>query len=158
MAYASWGIYHEGMAMTQKKPTAQNPQNRAALITKDLMQPTKTKPRPLQRRGICQLPEGGLGAEGGTRTPTSLSPLDPEPSASANSATSAFRRLSYLATPSLSRFVVPQCRSRSRKMRAQLRGSSLSICSTLMPRCLAFSKASLAASASPCAASTFEKI
>ncbi len=30
------------------------------------------------------------GAEGGTRTPTSLSPLDPEPSASANSATSAF--------------------------------------------------------------------
>jgi hypothetical protein len=29
------------------------------------------------------------GAEGGTRTPTSLSPLDPEPSASANSATSA---------------------------------------------------------------------
>src|SRR5437867_3138154 len=29
------------------------------------------------------------GAEGGTRTPTSVSPLDPEPSASANSATSA---------------------------------------------------------------------
>jgi hypothetical protein len=33
----------------------------------------------------------GVGAEGGTRTPTSLSPLDPEPSASANSATSALR-------------------------------------------------------------------
>ena len=29
------------------------------------------------------------GAEGGSRTPTSLSSLDPEPSASANSATSA---------------------------------------------------------------------
>ena len=32
-----------------------------------------------------------LGAEGGTRTPTAFPPLDPEPSASANSATSAMR-------------------------------------------------------------------
>jgi hypothetical protein len=32
------------------------------------------------------------GAEGGTRTPTGIHPLDPEPSASTSSATSAFKR------------------------------------------------------------------
>ena len=37
-----------------------------------------------------------IGAEGGSRTPTSLSPLDPEPSASANSATSALCDSAYL--------------------------------------------------------------
>ncbi len=40
------------------------------------------------RISICNY----CGAEGGTRTPTGLHPLDPEPSASTNSATSAFRK------------------------------------------------------------------
>jgi hypothetical protein len=33
-----------------------------------------------------------VGAEGGTRTPTGIHPLDPEPSASTSSATSADRK------------------------------------------------------------------
>ena len=36
------------------------------------------------------IPILGVGAEEGTRTPTGVTPLDPESSASTNSATSAF--------------------------------------------------------------------
>jgi hypothetical protein len=43
-----------------------------------------------------------FGAEGGTRTPTGVHPLDPEPSASANSATSATGMLSYAEDETLS--------------------------------------------------------
>ncbi len=61
------------------------------------------------RQEYMHLPELkiGDGAEGGTRTPTSLSPLDPEPSASANSATSAgLEQLSYVGVRTLSRRVL----------------------------------------------------
>ncbi len=47
---------------------------------------------PINQKGLAQIELtlcNFVGAEGGTRTPTGIHPLDPEPSASTSSATSA---------------------------------------------------------------------
>ena len=62
-----------------------------ASVDQTVYQEASEKKKELAENGLT--PCISYGAEGGTRTRTGIHPLDPEPSASTNSATSAFMGL-----------------------------------------------------------------
>ncbi len=63
--------------------------NREAVKRFDFSQPIRNQPKMKAGKSLITCPLLFLGAEEGTRTPTGVCLLDPEPSASTNSATSA---------------------------------------------------------------------